>query len=150
VAGAKYKKFASLAEAQEFVNNGSGVGRSSLKSPSHTSSSLLSRPSSSFSTSAASSPLVPIGGNSATMESYWGKSLSAPSRSTAPAALRGDAEIVYTDGSSLGNGTYGARAGVGVYFGPNDPRSEPSSFLHFPSLPLLGSPPLTTANECFN
>lgn len=30
--------------------------------------------------------------------------------------------IIYTDGSSLANGTAGARAGVGVYFGPGDPR----------------------------
>ncbi|KAL6705356.1 hypothetical protein ACN47E_007005 [Coniothyrium glycines] len=35
--------------------------------------------------------------------------------------------VVYTDGSSLGNGRMGAVAGVGVYFGPKDPRnvSEP-------------------------
>ncbi|KAF2268916.1 ribonuclease H-like protein [Lojkania enalia] len=34
---------------------------------------------------------------------------------------------VYTDGSSLGNGSVGAVAGVGIYFGANDPRnvSEP-------------------------
>ncbi len=30
--------------------------------------------------------------------------------------------IIHTDGSSLANGTAGARAGVGVYFGPGDPR----------------------------
>ena len=30
--------------------------------------------------------------------------------------------VVYTDGSSLGNGQAGAVAGVGVYFGPNDKR----------------------------
>jgi ribonuclease HI len=30
--------------------------------------------------------------------------------------------VVYTDGSSLGNGQKGAVAGVGVYFGPNDSR----------------------------
>ena len=29
---------------------------------------------------------------------------------------------VYTDGSSRGNGTVVAAAGVGVYFGPDDPR----------------------------
>lgn len=35
--------------------------------------------------------------------------------------------VVYTDGSSLGNGALGAVAGVGVYFGPNHPKnvSEP-------------------------
>jgi ribonuclease HI len=31
--------------------------------------------------------------------------------------------VVYTDGSSLGNGKIGAVGGVGVYFGPNDARS---------------------------
>jgi ribonuclease HI len=30
---------------------------------------------------------------------------------------------IYTDGSSLGNGQIGAVGGVGVYFGPQDPRS---------------------------
>lgn len=30
---------------------------------------------------------------------------------------------VWTDGSSLGNGHRGAKSGVGVYFGPNDPRN---------------------------
>lgn len=29
---------------------------------------------------------------------------------------------IYTDGSSLGNGKYGASAGVGVYFGEDDSR----------------------------
>ncbi|KAL2132196.1 hypothetical protein VTI74DRAFT_4111 [Chaetomium olivicolor] len=31
--------------------------------------------------------------------------------------------VVYTDGSSLGNGRLGATAGVGVYFGEGDPRN---------------------------
>ena len=30
---------------------------------------------------------------------------------------------VYTDGSSLANGKQGSRAGLGVYFGDNDPRN---------------------------
>ena len=40
-----------------------------------------------------------------------------------------DMLIVYTDGSSLSNGTVGASAGVGVYFGPGDRKnvSEPLS-----------------------
>lgn len=32
---------------------------------------------------------------------------------------------IYTDGSSLKNGQAGARAGVGVFFGPQDPKYEP-------------------------
>jgi ribonuclease HI len=39
-----------------------------------------------------------------------------------PPPPRGNVLVVYTDGSSLGNGRSGASAGVGVYFGPNDPR----------------------------
>lgn len=34
-----------------------------------------------------------------------------------------DALVIYTDGSSLANGHRGARAGVGVFFGHNDPRN---------------------------
>lgn len=34
----------------------------------------------------------------------------------------GRPEKVYTDGSSLGNGKAGSTAGVGVYFGLDDPR----------------------------
>lgn len=34
-----------------------------------------------------------------------------------------DALVIYTDGSSLANGKKGARAGVGVFFGANDPRN---------------------------
>lgn len=36
---------------------------------------------------------------------------------------------IYTDGSSLGNGGNGAIAGVGVYFGPHDPRYV--LYIHF-------------------
>jgi ribonuclease HI len=39
--------------------------------------------------------------------------------------------VVYTDGSSLGNGKVGAVAGVGVYFGPNDPRFVSISITRF-------------------
>ncbi|XP_058468603.1 ribonuclease H1 isoform X2 [Solea solea] len=33
----------------------------------------------------------------------------------------GDAVVVYTDGGCTGNGKQGARAGIGVYWGPNHP-----------------------------
>ena len=42
--------------------------------------------------------------------------------------------VIYTDGSSTHNGTAQARAGIGVHFGPDDPRyAKP-----FRSLPLEG------------
>lgn len=43
---------------------------------------------------------------------------------------------IYTDGSSLRNGQAGARAGVGVYFGPQDPKYDsPSSTSTSTSVP---------------
>ncbi|KAH0542606.1 hypothetical protein FGG08_003014 [Glutinoglossum americanum] len=44
-----------------------------------------------------------------------------------PTQTKGGVLRIYTDGSSLGNGKYGASAGVGVYFGEDDARnvSEP-------------------------
>lgn len=41
----------------------------------------------------------------------------APAGATETGPIR-----IHTDGSSLGNGTSGAFAGVGVYFGPGDQR----------------------------
>ncbi|KAJ1985240.1 hypothetical protein H4R33_004129 [Dimargaris cristalligena] len=37
---------------------------------------------------------------------------------------------VYTDGAASKNGRQGARAGVGVYYGPNDPRNVSEPLLH--------------------
>jgi ribonuclease HI len=37
-------------------------------------------------------------------------------------AKSNNAVVAYTDGSALGNGRAGARSGVGVFFGPNDPK----------------------------
>lgn len=54
---------------------------------------------------------------------------------------------IYTDGSSLRNGTAGARAGVGVYFGPQDPKydSRPSSSSSTSIWSRSSSPPPATA-----
>lgn len=40
---------------------------------------------------------------------------------------------IYTDGSALGNGQSGAVGGLGVWFGPNDPRSVPYVSAKHPS-----------------
>lgn len=50
------------------------------------------------------------------------KTKLVPHEKDPPAMLR-----IYTDGSSLRNGTAGARAGVGVFFGPQDPKYDPTS-----------------------
>ena len=52
---------------------------------------------------------------------------------------------IYTDGSSLNNGQAGARAGVGVFFGPQDskyahpPSSKPNSKSKHKSIPYIAS-----------
>jgi ribonuclease HI len=52
---------------------------------------------------------------------------------------------IFTDGSSLSNGQAGARAGVGVYFGPQDPKyanspsSKPKSKSKLKSIRYVGS-----------
>ena len=63
-------------------------------------------------------------------------------------STQGKEIVVFTDGSSLGNGKSNARAGVGVFFGENDPRYVTSdysraTYLLFPrnvSEPLAGMP----------
>jgi len=40
--------------------------------------------------------------------------------------------VVHTDGGSRGNGKVGAKAGVGVYFGPRDPRFVSRNIAHNP------------------
>jgi ribonuclease HI len=37
---------------------------------------------------------------------------------------------VYTDGSCIGNGSKNAKAGIGIYFGPNDPRNISKLLTH--------------------
>jgi ribonuclease HI len=95
VKGPKYKKFETRAEAEEFVRSGG-------KAPAKVEVSKSTKH------AHASSSMV---------------------QNEPPAAKRHKTSLptsnvvrVYTDGSSRGNGRVGARAGVGVFFGPNDER----------------------------
>ena len=60
------------------------------------------------------------------------KQKDIPREKNPPGMLR-----IYTDGSSLRNGTAGARAGVGVFFGPQDPKYDESFSSSPPSPPAL-------------
>jgi ribonuclease HI len=132
----RYKKFATKAEAEEFVRSGSNVGEdpSSLKS----------------SESLGRDGPMPDGGileddfpaardakrTKNTISSYEGSAklgydiMSELERDILdPVSPRDTTKMsqtgvirIHTDGSSLSNGQYGARAGLGVYFGPGDPR----------------------------
>ena len=109
--GAKYKKFASLGEAQAFVNGGTGSG-SSAAPVSH----LADKASQTTSS------------KSARMEPYPRPSSLAnrgPIKMTSNAEIAKEEEgwdVVYTDGACKGNGQAGSIAGVGVWWGYNDPR----------------------------
>lgn len=68
------------------------------------------------------------------------KTKTVPRDSDPPAMLR-----IYTDGSSLKNGQVGARAGVGVFFGPQDPKYDKPFPTEFPVYTIdwqaRGAPP---------
>ena len=95
--GPKFKKFATRAEAEEFVRS-MGIEKVMLYD----------------------------GDDAEELEPPTKKVKKAPAKSSSaadiPKAGGIKVPVVYTDGSSRGNGKAGAVAGVGVYFGPNDPR----------------------------
>ncbi|KAK7921109.1 RNase H domain protein [Apiospora marii] len=94
--GPKYKKFDTRAEAVEYIRaHGNEAGQSSIKDES------MEPPAKKSKRSATSSD-----------------SKRTTASSSKPGALH-----IYTDGSSLANGSAGAVAGVGVFFGSNDPRN---------------------------
>lgn len=94
--GPKYKKFETRAEAEDFVRSFSGTSKAIVP------------------TVTGSDQDEPDG----IEEPLAKKRKTAKKVTKTPHGL----VIVYTDGSSLGNGRVGAAAGVGVYFGDNDPR----------------------------
>jgi ribonuclease HI len=94
VKGPKYKKFDTREEAEEFVKNG---GKVSKKAD-------------------ASKPVQKQ--EKSNVSSVEGSSAKKAKTSSS----NGKTVKVWTDGSSRGNGRLGAVAGVGVYFGENDPR----------------------------
>lgn len=66
-----------------------------------------------------------------------------PKDSEPPSMLR-----IYTDGSSLKNGQAGARAGVGVFFGPQDPKYDLHTNIP-PKLRLLQKWSISTSSRDF-
>ncbi|KAF9901018.1 hypothetical protein EC991_006608 [Linnemannia zychae] len=138
VIGAKYKKFPTLPEAEEFVKNGPKVYTKPPPKSAATSSSSSS--SSSTLTSAAqkaSSSSSKATGTATTTNTSTTSSSSAATPSaiaggkssftringiTVPTGS-GDTLVIYTDGSARGNGKVGSQAGLGVFFGVNDPRN---------------------------
>ncbi|XP_003746993.1 ribonuclease H1 [Galendromus occidentalis] len=102
--GAKFKRFDSYQEAQNFARGNGPAGASAS------------------STSARSTaPAAPV--EHAFVPSFTSSYAEPPPRSRP----RREVPVVYTDGACSGNGMAGAKAGIGVYWGDGDPRnvSEP-------------------------
>lgn len=113
VKGPKYKKFATRAEAAEFVKANSKGG---VSPPLNTTDSVnVIRPVSYESNVISQEPLPKSRRTDAGDTSV--NIFQSKVASSNAGALR-----VYTDGSALGNGKNGASAGVGVFFGVGDPR----------------------------
>jgi ribonuclease HI len=94
--GPKYRKFETRAEAEAFVKSYGAAAKSGK-------------------------PIVPET-DGAEVDGVEEPPAKKPKKTPKSTSTRNGVEVVYTDGSSLGNGRVGASAGVGVYFGEGDPR----------------------------
>ena len=128
--GAKFKKFETQKDAEEFVRNGPKVyTKPALKSTSSASSSSTARPSP-YTAAAAARKAQASGAQSSASSAQGGAGSGALGNNiklgglkVSSSASSSDTMIIYTDGSSLGNGKVGSQAGLGVFFGVNDPRN---------------------------
>ncbi|KAG0363090.1 hypothetical protein BGZ54_008350 [Gamsiella multidivaricata] len=125
VIGAKFKKFETQKDAEEFVRTGPKVY---TKAAPKSSNAGASRPSPYAAAAAAragaTSASASGSGLSVTVSSTAGEtSKDHYTRVNGVRVAASDTIVIYTDGSSLSNGKVGSQAGVGVFFGVNDPRN---------------------------
>lgn len=104
--GAKFKSFPSKQEAEHFARGGATAPSSSHR--------VLNRASSPYDRPSSS-------GSSGTYSRFH--SSARPKRSGVPQEAPEGTEVIYTDGSALGNGKKHAKAGWGVYWGKDDSRN---------------------------
>lgn len=100
--GPKFRKFDTLEEAEEFIRTFRGVTSDSSSVP-------------------VKEEQIAIKEEDTTKATQMEASPAKKSKKTAKSSTT--IQVVYTDGSSRGNGKETALAGVGVYFGPEDPRN---------------------------
>lgn len=122
---AVFKKFGSYEEAQQFLTQGHSNYRP-VQAPQEPifnekrpvippSIIALHRPS----PAARITPKIPVSKRSRETASHF-QPYNLPSK---PSYAKKSATVVYTDGASSNNGKGHAKAGYGVYWGPNDPRN---------------------------
>jgi ribonuclease HI len=125
--GAQYKSFQTASEAQEYMSSavehqrGFQHAQGSSSSRAATMDAVL--PARQSKPAYRTTIMPPLLGNTYTTSS----SVRSSSGQAVDTKGHRNAVVVYCDGSCRGNGKTGAIAGVGVYFGDNDPRnvSEP-------------------------
>lgn len=129
--GPKYKKFATKGEAEEFVRSGGGITakHTLIRSTKDVESMTVSDTVQADMPAAHDKKRVRNAMTSHESPIRLGDDRKADLKMNYivpanPTTIASQKEIlrIYTDGSSLGNGKHGARAGLGVYFGPGDPR----------------------------
>ncbi|KAF9403226.1 hypothetical protein BGX21_006222 [Mortierella sp. AD011] len=117
VVNAKFKKFDSLKEAEEFVKNGPKVF---TKPVPKAAVSATGRPSP---YAAAAAARAGESSNSAARQEAGSSGKDNYISVNGVRVAASDTIVIYTDGSSLSNGRVGSQAGLGVFFGVNDPRN---------------------------
>ncbi|RCH97676.1 hypothetical protein CU097_014980 [Rhizopus azygosporus] len=135
VSGAKFKKFDSLEEAQDFVDADSSSYSQPSYSRSRNSRSNYSHSNDSgYNYSRSNSRANDSNNYSRSTDCYEEEEVYSTPRNTqsqtyqryspyASQRTHPKKTVVYTDGASAGNGQVGAQAGYGVYWGDNDPRN---------------------------
>lgn len=126
----RFKKFESRREAEEFVQIGQDGKKDAAPAPVPGTTTTNPKNADGEEVAAGIAPLPPNAEDgfdpNVLLEPATGKvvyrapdqKLETKSQPKAPPGML----RIYTDGSALGNGYKGAQAGVGVYFGPRDPR----------------------------
>lgn len=107
--GAIYKKFNTLSDAELFIGI---VPMETSHTRAHFAATVEPSPSAATSSTTRKSSAKP-----------YEKSKQKKGKEEDAADMSG-ATVVYTDGACSNNGKHGARAGVGVWYGPSDPRYE--------------------------
>lgn len=133
---AEFKRFGNLKDAENFI--GVAYIETSLTKSAQTyedspSPSSVSSASSSPSTSASVASAAPSTSAAARFKPYptaISKGKANAEESTSRTIDRDEWTTAYTDGACRGNGTVGAVAGIGVWYGDNDPRYRTTLAMH--------------------
>ena len=132
---AKFKRFRTMQEAEEFVNASGGVSHRTNEATT-SANAVIIRPVPSSSSSVAPQAAPAANATIPATPSVVGResiptALIEPTRKGVKltSGLQGEQLVVFSDGACKGNGQAGSIAGVGVWWGHDDPRYVPNGCL---------------------